>query len=645
MYRSTSCLRACAALAILCGATARGDEAARAAIALQPGPHLLVDEFLVAASEGVQRQVLPLQRERAEPVVTSGPEHRNWQPWFTVLRDPALRESRRFRMWYNADADANDDDDRHQTQLGYLESADGIHWPGIYQPLEHIDSLLFGASVVDDGAQSAVAAERYKLVYSRAPRGSNSGRNEEQGIAAAFSPDGLHWTMYNEGKTLVPLPSRGSDSWNAAWDPLRGRYLLVGKKSEAHAWTNAEGQHLDTRIRVYGTSLSPDFKSWSPFSEPLFWPDEKDPGITEWYGITGFQTRGDLIIGFLQLLRDDLSPEGVPAEAKEANRGHAGSGMGWTVLCWSRDGETWQRDHQSDALLSPNPTVGAWDHAIAWVGSTVAVGDELYLYYSGYRWGHKYRRSLDRQIGLVKMKRDRFVARHAGPEGGTLTTPLVSLRGAALTLNIDAAAGEARVEVLDAAGQPIPGLTLADCRPITGDALAAPVVWASKSLADVAGQPVRLRFALRNASLFALEVAPSWIFGSPYAGIDGKGYSIAGRAVFYLSGEAFRGFWLKAHVGYEHYDATLTNPADASDVSAPRTLGSAILGVLFGDTWVIPRDGGFALSGGIGVAFATASKVTLTTNGTVNAPPAQASLYDGFDKVRLLGSVGLGVAF
>jgi hypothetical protein len=144
---------------------------------------------------------------------------------------------------------------------------------------------------------------------------------------------------------------------------------------------------------------------------------------------------------------------------------------------------------------------------------------------------------------------------------------------------------------------------------------------------------------------FALEVVPTWIFGSSEGGVDAKGFAIGGRAVFYLSGEAFRGFWLKAHFGYENYNATLTNPGDPTDVSAPQKESSAIIGVLFGDTWVIPRDGGFALSGGIGIGYATAGKSVLTTNGSAVAGPAQVTFYDGFDKVRLLGSVGLGVAF
>lgn len=145
--------------------------------------------------------------------------------------------------------------------------------------------------------------------------------------------------------------------------------------------------------------------------------------------------------------------------------------------------------------------------------------------------------------------------------------------------------------------------------------------------------------------LFAIEIVPTWIFGSPSSGLDEKGFAIAGRAVFYLSGEALRGFWLKAHFGYENFSATFTNPGDANDVSDPQHFGSAIIGVLFGDTWVIPKDGGFALSGGIGIGYATAGKATITTKGNGLNGPVQTTLYDGFDKVRLLGSVGLGVAF
>ena len=66
---------------------------------------------------------------------------------------------------------------------------------------------------------------------------------------------------------------------------------------------------------------------------------------------------------------------------------------------------------------------------MSWIGSSVEVDDVLYLYYAGYRWGHKYRHSVDRNLGVVKTMRDRFVARQAGEGGGTITTPPLILGG------------------------------------------------------------------------------------------------------------------------------------------------------------------------------------------------------------------------
>lgn len=74
------------------------------------------------------------------------------------------------------------------------------------------------------------------------------------------------------------------------------------------------------------------------------------------------------------------------------------------------------------------------------------------------------------------------------------------------------AAGSLRVEVQDAGGQPLPGLALADCDEIWGDAIERVVSWQRRTeLKDLAGQPLRLRFLLRDADLYALR------FGRPQA--------------------------------------------------------------------------------------------------------------------------------
>ena len=76
-----------------------------------------------------------------------------------------------------------------------------------------------------------------------------------------------------------------------------------------------------------------------------------------------------------------------------------------------------------------------------------------------------------------------------------------------MLLNLStSAAGGIRVELQDAAGQAIPGFALADCEEMFGDSLDRPVVWTgSTDLRALAGKAVRLRFALRDADLYAFR--------------------------------------------------------------------------------------------------------------------------------------------
>ena len=61
------------------------------------------------------------------------------------------------------------------------------------------------------------------------------------------------------------------------------------------------------------------------------------------------------------------------------------------------------------------------------------------------------------------------------------------------------------MEIRSEAGEPIPGVTLADCDPIRTDAIRHKVTW--KGCHDVsapAGQVVRVHFEMRDSKLFAL---------------------------------------------------------------------------------------------------------------------------------------------
>ena len=90
-----------------------------------------------------------------------------------------------------------------------------------------------------------------------------------------------------------------------------------------------------------------------------------------------------------------------------------------------------------------------------------------------------------------------------------MTKPLV-FGGKELTLNFStSAAGDVRVELQWPDGQPIPGFSLDDCQEVFGDELERTVTWKDGSdVGKLAGQPVRLRFALRDADLYAFQFVP-----------------------------------------------------------------------------------------------------------------------------------------
>ena len=67
-----------------------------------------------------------------------------------------------------------------------------------------------------------------------------------------------------------------------------------------------------------------------------------------------------------------------------------------------------------------------------------------------------------------------------------------------------------RVGLFDEAGRPVPGLTPADCVPITGDHIRHVVVWNAKTnLASLTAHPVCLSFKMTKANLFAFQFTGS----------------------------------------------------------------------------------------------------------------------------------------
>jgi hypothetical protein len=468
-------------------------------------PQLFIDDYLIAKSSNIVRKTHAPTRALNHPIL--GWQAGTTQPYVTVIRDP---RSTRFRMWYNKNLGP-------ASSIAYAESADGIQWNmpslgilGDNNELIRTGTVRtgYGISVVDDGPDARQPDERFKMAWwgqeKPPPRG-------DAGIRVAFSADGLHWTPY-VGNPVLPdysidvdindprRPYGAGDIIDVFRDPYRNRYVALVKTPAVAADDFLAGPRAGKYVRrLVCQSISSDFEKWErPWRIAV--PEARDAGLLEFYGVGGTIARGGLLIGFVRMLHDDYAAtEGGPTE-----------GIGYATLITSRDGKHWQR--HDDVFFDRDPSPDAWDHAMAWIGCVVPVGDEYFVYYGGYKQGHKIEPLKERQIGLARMPRDRFVSRDAEDGlNGSLKTVALRLPGDAswLTINANSSNGEIRARVSDASGgQALPDYDWVDCRPVIGNGLELPVEWRSVNKLPSGGDdaPVQLEFQLKNAALYGFRI-------------------------------------------------------------------------------------------------------------------------------------------
>ena len=146
----------------------------------------------------------------------------------------------------------------------------------------------------------------------------------------------------------------------------------------------------------------------------------------------------------------------------------------------------------------------------------IVVGDKLYIYFRGMSRQHgpfDLEENADSHyagaIGLAVLRRDGFASLAAGFDGGQITTTAFVFEGSTLTINAMSGPGDVRVEMLDTNGKPIAGYTKDECNPVTGDSVEHTVTWRNKEdVRELTGRPVKLRFHLANARLYAYAIRP-----------------------------------------------------------------------------------------------------------------------------------------
>lgn len=442
-----------------------------------PGDWLLLDERHVLSVDHVRRVIG--EPVRHGPPVVDGAVDGNFQPYVSVVRDTGTG---RWRLWYNVPKTPGD---WGESNLALLESADGIDWQRPHRVLE-TPPIQFGASVIDEGAAFPDPPKRFKAAW-----------HKNNGLQVAVSPDGENWRELAPG----PVLRHNHDIDAIEWDPIRRRYLAF----VSVAATLDPGWREPRRIPHMSTSL--DLIHWrAPW--PVVAPEPASPreqGETQFYCMSGVVARGGLLIGLVKVLRDDLNVEpGLTAQDLGDTRSHAG--LGYTVLAWSADGENWRRD--TEPFLDRNPVPETWDRAHAWADEQVIHGEDVFIYYGGYKLGHKGERFTTRQIGLARLKLDRYAGFTAsGRHPGTLRTPVRIWQARALTVNASVR-GDLRVALCEASGKFIPGFSFDECTPVHGDAVAHRVTWTTGDPATLAGREVQPVFQWTDGTLFAFSTRP-----------------------------------------------------------------------------------------------------------------------------------------
>jgi hypothetical protein len=351
--------------------------------------------------------------------------------------------------------------------------------------------------VFRDANPAASPNERYKMLVL-----STAG---ERGLYALVSPDGLRWRWAQESPVIRPPGDDPAfDSPMAVfWDPWRAEYALYARgrlpalpeSLPPGLLPDQPGTVALTKNRTVRRASSPDFQRWSaPAHLDLHLaPQPREQFYTN--ATVAYERARHLYFMFpMRYVMERKRFEDWPLE-----------GLSDIAFLSSRDGVRWDRLFP-EAWIRPGREQGNWHERsmAAGRGLVQTAAGELSLYVN-----ECFRLPSARFVRYT-VRLDGFVSANAPLDGGELVTPVLTFAGTALELNYATSIlGSVQVEIQDQGGRAVPGFTLDECDALFGDDLDRRVTWQGRaSVTQLAGQPVRLRFALRDADVFAFRFAP-----------------------------------------------------------------------------------------------------------------------------------------
>ena len=475
----------------------------------------------VAADNGEQRAALDLGSRRELFVDTflidqlAGAELRLHEP---VPAEIAIRIDRPWEGEFNYGARVLEDGGTYRLYYrGWpvggpavrccAESRDGIAWTkpnlGLTEVAGTRDNNVIATEdgkpayvdVFIDTRPGVEPNERYKGLTS-------SGYQGAQAMYLWVSDDGLRWRKVRDEPVFSSkLPNAFDGQSCAFWSVAENRYVCYVR-------------YMVKGVRATFRITSPDLLTWSEPAVMTYGETGPQPPENLYTNQTDFYFRAPhLYVAFPARFmpgRRVLTEEQVAglaiAKLNQGGRTHVyHKDCADGAFMTSRGGTRYDRTFM-EVFVRPGPGPENWtsrtNYPLRGVVRTGPAEMSIYVnrHYPQKSW----------HIQRCTLRLDGFASVRAPYAGGEMVTKPFTFAGKELELNFSTSApGSIRVEIQDDRGRPLPGYGLADCPEIIGDRIAGTVVWkGGGDVSKLAGKPIRLRFVMKDADLYAIAFRP-----------------------------------------------------------------------------------------------------------------------------------------
>ena len=446
---------------------------------------LFVDHYLIDQMNGTR---LILHHPHDE-----GPVLRFDKPWEGAFCGYAtvIKDGDTFRLYYRGLPQAGKDGSSMETTC-IAESKDGINWTkpelGIYEinGTKKNNVILANAAPVThnfspflDTRPGVDPSQRYKAL----------GGTSKSGLIPYVSADGIHWQRLRP----EPVITQGAfDSQNVSfWSASEQRYVCYFR-----TWTSGEYKGFRTVSRT----TSQDFVNWTEPMEMTFGDTPREHLYTNQ---THPYFRAPHI--YIAIAARFMPGRQVLTEAQARALGvnpKYFKDCSDAVFMTSRGGNRYDRTFM-EAFIPPGIGLENWVSRSNYPALNVVQTSptEMSVYVN-----QNYAQPTA-NIHRYSLRVDGFVSVNAPYKGGEMTTKPFTFQGKRLLINFStSAAGEVKVEIQNAHGQPLPGFSLQHAKPLIGNEIARAVSWQSgDDVGNLAGKPIRLRFVMKDAHLYSIK--------------------------------------------------------------------------------------------------------------------------------------------